>query len=314
VSEGAERLAALLGAVRGDGQLVLLTGAGVSAESGIPTFRGKDGYWTIGSTHYTPMQMATHAMFERAPDEVWAWYLMRFAACRAAQPNAAHEAIARIERTMGERMTLITQNIDGLHQRAGSSEERTFAIHGDARKTRCASVFRGGLMQTPAPSEVLSLMSRAAGAPPPPPQALRAGPQPRLLQSRHDELLDLPELAAEPAPLPAATRAALTCARCGSWLRPHVLWFDEYYTEQLFRAESAFERAAAANLLIVAGTTGATTLPYKIGLGCARRGVPIIDVNIEDNPFGELARSSGGVALREPASVALPRIATILSG
>ncbi|MET0409663.1 MAG: Sir2 family NAD-dependent protein deacetylase [Polyangiaceae bacterium] len=273
MSDGAavERLAALLGAVRSDGQLVLLTGAGVSAESGIPTFRGKDGYWTIGSTNHTPMQMATHAMFERAPEEVWAWYLMRFAACRAAEPNAAHEAIVRIEQALGERATLITQNIDGLHQRAGSSEQRTFAIHGDARKMRCAS-------------------------------------------GRHDELLDLPELAAERAPLSAATRAALTCARCGGWLRPHVLWFDEYYTEELFRAESALARAAAASLLIVAGTMGATTLPYQIGLGCARRGVPIIDVNIEDNPFGELARSSGGVALREPASVALPRIATLLTG
>jgi NAD-dependent deacetylase len=268
----ASRLAALLAELRaGGGRLVLLTGAGVSAESGIPTFRGKDGYWVIGSTNYTPMQMATHAMFERAPEEVWAWYLMRFAGCRAAQPNAAHEACVRIEQALGERMTLITQNIDGLHQRAGSSEARTFTIHGDARKLRCGS-------------------------------------------GRHDDLLPLPELAAERAPLPEATRRVLTCARCGGWMRPHVLWFDEYYTEELFRAESAFARATEASLLIVAGTMGATSLPHQIGLMCARRGVPIVDVNIDDNPFAELAESTGGVALREPASLALPRIATLLTG
>lgn len=272
MSAAAARLAALLAELRsGDGRLVLLTGAGVSAESGIPTFRGKDGYWTIGSRHHTPMEMATHEMFERAPEEVWAWYLMRFAACRAAESNAAHDAIVRIEQALGERMTLITQNIDGLHQRAGSSEERTFAIHGDARKMRCGS-------------------------------------------GRHDELLPLPELAAERAPLPEPTRRVLTCARCGGWMRPHVLWFDEYYTEALFRAESAFARAAAASLLIVAGTMGATSLPHQIGLDCARRGVPIIDVNIDENPFAELAQRTGGVALREPASLALPRIATLLTG
>jgi NAD-dependent protein deacetylase/lipoamidase len=304
----ATRLAALLADFQAsNGRLLILTGAGISAESGIPTFRGKDGYWTIGSSHYAPMQMATHEMFERAPDEVWAWYLMRFAACRGAEPNPAHHAIARIERLLGERMSLVTQNIDGLHQRAGSSSERTFAIHGDASQMRCAS-FPGGLMQTPAPSEV-----NPDGAPPPtPPQALRAGPQPRLLHTRdhNNELVDLPEL--EGGPLSQATRRALTCTRCGGWMRPHVLWFDEYYSEELFRAESAFARADAATLLLVVGTTGSTTLPVQIGLACARRGVPIIDVNLEDNPFSELAGSGRGLVLRETATGALPRIAALL--
>jgi NAD-dependent protein deacetylase/lipoamidase len=253
------------------GRLLILTGAGVSAESGIPTFRGKDGYWTIGSSHYAPMQMATHEMFERAPDEVWAWYLTRFDACRTAEPNPAHHAIARIERVLGERVCLVTQNIDGLHQRAGSTSERTFAIHGDARQMRCAS-------------------------------------------GRHDALLELPALAPERPPLSAAARNALTCTRCGGWMRPHVLWFDEYYSEELFRAESAFARAAAATLLLVVGTTGSTTLPVQIGLECARRGVPIIDVNLEENPFSELAARGRGVVLRETAAAALPRIATLLTG
>ncbi|HEY3593863.1 MAG TPA: Sir2 family NAD-dependent protein deacetylase, partial [Polyangiaceae bacterium] len=74
--DDASNLSALLDA-RAAGPVVFLTGAGISAESGIPTFRGKDGYWTIGSSHYTPMQMATLEMFERSPSEVWSWYLYR---------------------------------------------------------------------------------------------------------------------------------------------------------------------------------------------------------------------------------------------
>src|SRR5882724_12072447 len=123
------RLASLLEAhlVR-DGVSVFLTGAGISAESGIPTFRGSEGYWTVGSENYTPMEMATRAMFDRAPAEVWSWYLYRFGICAHCEPNPAHRSIAALERALGDGMGLITQNVDGLHQRAGSTPARTFAI------------------------------------------------------------------------------------------------------------------------------------------------------------------------------------------
>ena len=255
---------------RSGGPLLILTGAGVSAESGIPTFRGREGFWTVGSINYTPMEMATLAMFERAPEEVWAWYLTRFDACRAAEPNAAHYAIAAIEQHYRDRMTLVTQNIDGLHQRAGSSDARTFAIHGDARRMRCA------------------------------------GPS-------HDEPVPLPSLGAARAPLPESTRRALTCPRCGGWMRPHVLWFDEYYDERFYRSESALKAATEAALLIVVGTTGATSLPMQIGLVCQSRGIPIVNVNPEENPFGEMARAGDGVVLRQAATEALPGIMRLLS-
>ncbi len=255
---------------RSGGSLLILTGAGVSAESGIPTFRGREGFWTVGSVNYTPMEMATLGMFAGAPQEVWAWYLTRFDACRAAAPNAAHYAIAALERHYGDRMTLVTQNIDGLHQRAGSTDARTLAIHGDARLMRCTD-----------PS--------------------------------HDEPVPLPALGAARAPLPESTRRALTCPRCGGWMRPHVLWFDEYYDERFYRSESALKAAARAALLIVVGTTGSTTLPVQIGYICERRGIPIIDVNPEENTFGEMARAGGGVVLREAATEALPRIMRLLT-
>ncbi len=253
----------------GAGSLVFLTGAGISAESGIPTFRGPDGFWTVGSIRYAPMDLATRSMFDREPETVWCWYLARFAAAAAAAPNAAHEAIARLQARHPTRVVVVTQNVDGLHQRAGSPHERTFAIHGDARLMRCA---RGCRPPRPLPS-VDAGTSRTA--------------------------------------LPAGVRAALTCEGCDGWMRPHVLWFDEYYDEENYRAESAVAASLAASLLVVVGTTGATTLPMRIATDCARRGVPIVDVNLESTPFAELA-NRGGAVVQERAGAAVPRIARLL--
>ena len=98
---------------------------------------GPDGYWTVGSTNYTPMEMATRAMFHKAPQEVWAWYLWRFAACADAEPNAGHHAVVALEKALGNRMALVTQNVDGLHQRAGSpSQGRTPST---AMRASCAA-------------------------------------------------------------------------------------------------------------------------------------------------------------------------------
>ncbi len=144
------RLQAILGEVRRErGAVVALTGAGISAESGIPTFRGAEGYWVVGSRNYMPQEMATHAMFLRAPEEVWRWYLYRFGVCREARPNAGHLALVELERALGHRFHLVTQNIDGLHQRAGASPERTSCIHGDAGFVRCAAGCRPDKLPLP---------------------------------------------------------------------------------------------------------------------------------------------------------------------
>ena len=100
--------------------VLYITGAGVSAESGIPTFRGKDGFWTIGSVNYTPQEMATRAMYLTHPDEFLLWYFRRFASYRHIQPNNVHDWLA------GKK--LITQNIDGLDGKAGNADY--IPIHG----------------------------------------------------------------------------------------------------------------------------------------------------------------------------------------
>jgi len=99
---------------------LFITGAGVSAESGIPTFRGQDGYWTIGSENYTPQEMATRHMYENNPTEFLRWYYHRFATYRNHGPNEVHYWLAD--------KNLITQNIDGLDGKAGNKDY--IAIHG----------------------------------------------------------------------------------------------------------------------------------------------------------------------------------------
>jgi NAD-dependent deacetylase len=110
--------------------LAVLTGAGVSAESGLSTFRGPGGIWEGQSA----MELATPEAFEADPERVWRFYEWRRARVREARPNAGHEALARMERVL-PRMTLITQNVDGLHRAAGS--RNVLELHGTILQTRC---------------------------------------------------------------------------------------------------------------------------------------------------------------------------------
>jgi NAD-dependent deacetylase len=112
-------------------RLVVLTGAGVSKESGIPTFReAQDGLWA----RYDPMEMASERGFLRNPKLVWEWYEYRFGMVASAQPNAGHVAIAGLEAVVPA-VTVVTQNIDGLHQAGGST--RVLELHGSIRRYKC---------------------------------------------------------------------------------------------------------------------------------------------------------------------------------
>jgi NAD-dependent deacetylase len=104
-----------------------ITGAGVSASSGIPTFRGNDGFWTVGSVNYTPQEMATRSMYENYPADFLLWYFKRFASYRNVKPNLAHYWLADKK--------LITQNIDGLDGKAGNKDY--ISIHGRLDKVVC---------------------------------------------------------------------------------------------------------------------------------------------------------------------------------
>ena len=256
-------------------KITVLTGAGISAESGIPTFRGPEGYWTVGSRVYMPQEMATLRMFKQQPLAVWQWYLYRLGVCLHAEPNAGHHALAEMEEHLQERFGLITQNIDNLHIRAGNSLDRTYQIHGNINYTRCSEDC----------SRELRLLEE------------------KLKRQRDDHLLSDEEI------------ELLHCPDCGGWLRPHVLWFDEYYDEEHFRFESSLALANDTDLLIIVGTSGATTLPNHVAMTVFSRGKTIVDINIEENPFTQLARGSpGGMFIQASSVDTLPVLAELCSG
>lgn len=112
-------------------RVAVLSGAGTSAESGIPTFRGPGGLWR----NFKPEDLATPEAFHRDPKTSWEWYDWRRSLIAAAKPNLGHFALAQLEQKLGDNFTLITQNVDGLHNRAGSM--RLLKIHGDIWWTLC---------------------------------------------------------------------------------------------------------------------------------------------------------------------------------
>lgn len=112
--------------------VTILTGAGISADSGVPTFRGTDGLWR----NFRAEDLATPEAFERDPRLVWEWYTWRREILATKQPNEAHYALARMEKRT-EDFHLITQNVDGLHRLAGS--QKVSELHGDIWKVRCTS-------------------------------------------------------------------------------------------------------------------------------------------------------------------------------
>ncbi|MBI3192658.1 MAG: NAD-dependent protein deacylase, partial [Pedosphaera parvula] len=111
-------------------RVTVLTGAGVSAESGVPTFRdAQTGLWA----NFKPEELATPGAFRRNPRRVWEWYAWRRELLAKVEPNAGHHALAKME-SLFPHFTLITQNVDGLHQRAGSSE--VIELHGNIARTK----------------------------------------------------------------------------------------------------------------------------------------------------------------------------------
>lgn len=133
--------------------LVVLTGAGVSAESGVPTFRDTHtGYWA----QFDPQEMASEPGFRAHPQRVWEWYAYRRTCIARVQPNAAHQALAAFAQAHPGRLTLVTQNVDGLHQRAGSHD--AICLHGD--------IMRNQWLNATCPKCSVAVAVQQGGAPP----------------------------------------------------------------------------------------------------------------------------------------------------
>lgn len=259
-------------ALNSDGHITFLVGAGVSAESGIPTFRGPEGYWKVGSVNYKPQEIGTFSMFLDNPTEVWKWFLFRKTVCREAFPNKGHYALAELEQLLENRFALVSQNVDGLHIRAGNTLDRLYPIHGDLSYARCGAEC----------SEELY-------------------PFPDHISKNREENLTEEEI------------ASLKCKKCGNYLRPHVLWFDESYNEQFYKAQSTLDVANNTDMLFIIGTSGATTLPHLILDIAFDKEVPIVVIDINKSLFAKIAElQSNGYFIQAKSGEVLPLIVEMI--
>jgi NAD-dependent deacetylase len=225
-------------ALQAGGPTVVLTGAGISLASGIPTFRGTDAGAVWASN---VMARATLRHFHRDPADSWAWYRERHAGVLAARPNAAHRALADLERwhdARGTRLQLITQNIDVLHEAAGM--RGMIKVHGSIDRARCAD---------PDCSEAEGTVPTAS--------------------------LDFAAFDARPD-----AAAVPRCTACGALMRPHVLWFDEHYgSHPDYAWPAVLEACDTMRLVVAVGTSFSVGVTDLIAGEAGRRGIPLFVID-----------------------------------
>ena len=232
-------------------RIAVLTGAGVSAESGLQTFRpAQDGLWS----QYRPEDLATPAAFARDPKLVWDWYAMRREKVTAANPNPAHYALVEIEAKVPN-FTLITQNVDGYHKMAGS--QNVLELHGNIQQVRCSN----GCGVIPESEWKRVIASEAKQSP-----------------------ATQKETAASQKHAPRSDASGVPrCPKCNAYLRPNVVWFGE--SLPLDALHSAADAATNCQVFFSIGTSGlvqpAATLPHS----AKKYGVIIIEINLAPTPL-----------------------------
>lgn len=247
--------------IAGAARVLVLTGAGVSAESGVPTFRGAEGLWKS----FRPEELATPAAFARDPRLVWEWYDWRRRRVRACRPNPAHLALA--QHALGRASAgarIVTQNVDGLHAVA-------------ARETAARTPSRLTVHRA-LPLELHGSLFRV--------RCTACG-------DRRDDDSEID--ASSTATLPH-------CARCGALLRPDIVWFGEPLDDNVL--SEAIERARAADVCLVVGTSAVVQPAASLAMVTKRAGGEVIEVNPESTPLTPFADAS----IRGTAADVLPRL------
>jgi NAD-dependent deacetylase len=205
-------------------RVAVLTGAGISAPSGIPTFRDAlTGLWS----KFKPEELSNPDAYQRDPELVWEWFRWRYELCSQAKPNAAHDALVRLEQRVPD-FALFTQNVDDLHRQAGS--KRLVELHGNIARARCENC--RNKQRLPA----------AADFKPPP-----------------------------------------ICERCGSRMRPDIVWFGEFLSESdLDFAARAFSNC---DLALVIGTSGVVEPAASLPRLASSQGAFVIEINPIETPI-----------------------------
>lgn len=228
--------------------ILILTGAGISAESGVPVFRGGGQAAVWRGMPFEELSSA-RMVNENLP-LVWEWFDYRRGVIVGCKPNAAHKVIAEAQRNgRWDEVTLVTQNIDGLHRAAGSRE--LIELHGHINDARCLSC---GLLVS---------------------------------------LADIPEEERPPV-----------CPECGDSMRPHVVLFGEGLDDDNLLA--AYEKAAACDVCIVAGTSAVVYPANMIPRIAKREGAFVIEINPEETELTD----SADVSIRGKAAEVLPKLLT----
>ena len=234
-------------------RVVVATGAGMSRESGIPTFReALTGLWA----RYDPEELATEAAFRRHPARVFGWYAWRRRLVRAAVPHAGYHALVSLEGLVSE-LAIVTQNVDGLHRRVGS--RRVLELHGSLDRFSCVDA------RHPFPAD------RA-----PEPEADTECEPPR-------------------------------CERCGSPVRPDVVWFGEMLAAGV--TAEAWDLAASCRAMLVVGTSGLVQPAAQLPFIARDAGATVIEVNPEPTEISGVAH----IVCRGPAGVVLPALVAALT-
>ena len=226
-------------------EIMVLTGAGVSKESGIPTFRDAlTGLWA----KFDPERLATPEGFLADPPLVWQWYDYRRKMVLDVQPNPGHYALAELGKK--KKTTVVTQNVDGLHQKAGSTP--VVELHGNIMEFFC-------------------------------------------FDRRHPA-----------GDVPFGLQAPPKCQKCGSLLRPAVVWFGEQLPPDAI--SQASELATTAGAMIVVGTSGLVQPAASLPFTARHHGVPVIEVNPEATPISNIA----DVFVKGPSGKVLPELVSLV--
>jgi len=225
---------------------VVLTGAGVSAESGVPTFRGAGGFWRT----YQATDLASPQAFQRSPSLVWEFYHYRRELVLTKKPNRAHLAIAEAEKRLGQenrKLVVVTQNIDDLHRVAGSTD--IVELHGSLFKTRCTKC-----------------------------ESVEENRNSPICEGLRDK--GLPEPGAMDSDIPVENLPR--CRTCNGLLRPHVVWFGESLDDNvLATAQGHLEKC---DLCLVIGTSSVVYPAAMFAPQLAREGKVVAEFNMEETP------------------------------
>ncbi|XP_041040336.1 NAD-dependent protein deacylase sirtuin-5, mitochondrial [Carcharodon carcharias] len=223
--------------------ITILTGAGASAESGVPTFRGTGGFWR----KWQAQDLATPEAFSRNPSRVWEFYHYRRELMLSKSPNSAHIAIAECEARLskqGRKVVVITQNIDELHKRAGSKD--IYEIHGSLFKTRCTNCKH---------------VAENYRSPICPALAGKGAPDPNT----------------EDAKIPVENLPRCEKFGCNGLLRPHVVWFGETLDSDILMEVN--KELEICDLCLIVGTSSIVYPAALFAPQVASRGVPVAEFN-----------------------------------